>query len=139
MADFDDRIRSLRDDAWEVARMALDSQRTHAYRSLTSIVEQLSTLAGTTIGEQGSADAPDTGESSDLNLPVFARYKGTTHAAVLNRGRVNGGRGACIWFRDDWLTASAAATAITNTSVNGWRFWSYRRPDGSTAIIDGLR
>ena len=34
---------------------------------------------------------------------------------------------------------SAAAVAISGNSVNGWRFWNYKNPQGRTRIIDDLR
>ena len=133
---FEDSIQALRDDAWVLARAALDSGRVHAYRSLTNVVEQLTSLASS--NEQRPSEQSGS-DGNGVSLEIFARYKGTTHDAKLARSRINGGRGACVRFREQWMTVSAAARAITGTNVNGWRFWRYRRSDGSTAIIDQLR
>lgn len=64
--------------------------------------------------------------SRGLTLPsgteLRARYKGTQHFARIEDGR---------WLDSDGhehSSPSAAAKAITNTSVNGWRFWEARRP-----------
>ena len=133
---FEEGVQALRDDAWVLARAALDSGRLHAYRGLTHVVELLTSLASSS--EQDTSEHAGSDGNSE-SLSIFARYKGTTYDAKLHQGRINGGRGACIRFREQWMTVSAAATAITDTSVNGWRFWRYRRPDGGTGLIDELR
>lgn len=49
-------------------------------------------------------------------------YKGVVHGA-----RIQGGQ----WVGDDGKvrrSPSDAARAITNNNVNGWRFWTFRRP-----------
>jgi hypothetical protein len=68
--------------------------------------------------------------SRGLILPdgtkLRARYKGSQHLAVIRNGR---------WWSEDgteYLSPSAAASAITNTTVNGWRFWEGLLP-GSNA------
>jgi hypothetical protein len=51
-------------------------------------------------------------------------YKGVTHTASIKGGR---------WVDSEGRvrrSPSHAATAITGNNVNGWRFWSFRRPDG---------
>jgi len=54
------------------------------------------------------------------------KYKGRTYTA-----RIRGGR----WVDEEGhvrTSPSDAATAITHNNVNGWRFWSFKRPgDGS--------
>ena len=64
--------------------------------------------------------------SRGLALPdsteLRARYKGVQHFASVRNGR---------WWNDDgreFSSPSAAASAITNTTVNGWRFWEARLP-----------
>ena len=53
-------------------------------------------------------------------------YKGSVH-----RAQINGGR----WVGDDGRarrSPSDAAVAITKNNVNGWRFWSFKRPQDSS-------
>ncbi|MFN4221851.1 MULTISPECIES: DUF2924 domain-containing protein [Novosphingobium] len=64
--------------------------------------------------------------SRGLVLPngtkLRARYKGVQHFAEIRDGR---------WFADDgaeFSSPSAAASAITRTTVNGWRFWEGMLP-----------
>ena len=51
-----------------------------------------------------------------------ATYKGQTYMAQIRGGR---------WVGADGIvrtSPSAAAGAISNTTVNGWRFWYFKRP-----------
>jgi hypothetical protein len=64
--------------------------------------------------------------SRGLVLPdeteLRARYKGVQHLATIRDGR---------WLSEDgkeYSSPSAAASAITETTVNGWRFWEGRLP-----------
>lgn len=64
--------------------------------------------------------------SRGLLLPngteLRARYKGNQHFARISDGK---------WFNADggeFSSPSAAAGAITGTTVNGWRFWEAKRP-----------
>ena len=64
--------------------------------------------------------------SRGLALPngteLRARYKGQQYSAQILDGK---------WFSLDGLeftSPSAAASAITGTTVNGWRFWEAKRP-----------
>jgi hypothetical protein len=64
--------------------------------------------------------------SRGLALPsgteLRARYKGQQFSARIEDGR---------WLDSDGQehsSPSAAAKAITDTSVNGWRFWEAKRP-----------
>ncbi|MXY20190.1 MAG: hypothetical protein F4Y49_02515 [Dehalococcoidia bacterium] len=73
--------------------------------------------------------------------PIFAMRSGVVYDAELDTSRISsGGQGACIKFRDEWMTASKAANSITGTQVNGWQnFWRYERPDGTKGPIQELR
>lgn len=54
-----------------------------------------------------------------------ATYKGRTYTAEIRDGR---------WVSSDGVirtSPSAAAGAISNTNVNGWRFWYFKRPGDS--------
>ncbi len=76
--------------------------------------------------------------SRGLALPdgteLRARYKGVQHLALIRNGR--------WWSADgrEFSSPSAAASSITGTTVNGWRFWECRLP-GKTQwqLIDALR
>lgn len=64
--------------------------------------------------------------SRGLTLPsgteLRARYKGQQYSAQILDGK---------WLNLDGLefnSPSAAASAITGTTVNGWRFWEAKRP-----------
>jgi hypothetical protein len=73
------------------------------------------------------------GVSLPHGTELRARHKGETHF-----GRVEDG--ALVVRGKRYASPSPAAIAITGTSINGWKFWEYRR-FGSTgwSIIDGLR
>ena len=76
--------------------------------------------------------------SRGLFLPdgteLRARYKGRLFTAKIVGEN---------WLDDDGnehLSPSAAATAITGNSVNGWRFWEAKRPvDNLWRRLDGLK
>ena len=53
------------------------------------------------------------------------RYKGVLYTAEIKNGRWVGNDGKVR------TSPSDAATAITHTNVNGWRFWSVKRPNDS--------
>ena len=70
--------------------------------------------------------APGQFYSRGLTLPtgteLRARYKGQQFSARIEDGR---------WLDSEnreHSSPSAAARAITDTSVNGWRFWEAKRP-----------
>ena len=64
--------------------------------------------------------------SRGLHLPdgtkLRARYKGSLYQAAILDGRWVDERGK------EHSSPSAAATSISGTNVNGWRFWEARRP-----------
>ena len=63
-----------------------------------------------------------------------ATYKGQTHTAEICNGR---------WVGSDGIvrtSPSAAAGAISQTNVNGWRFWYFKRPgDDDWQRMDALK
>lgn len=63
-----------------------------------------------------------------------ASYKGQTHYASIRGG---------VWVDADGLSRTSpshAASAISGTNVNGWRFWFVRRPsDEDWQRMDALR
>ena len=76
--------------------------------------------------------------SRGLILPdgteLRARYKGVQHLAYIRNGR---------WWSEDgneFSSPSAAASNITETTVNGWRFWEGRLPgDKGWRRLDVIR
>jgi hypothetical protein len=84
---------------------------------ITQVVEHYS---------RGLIAPPGTFVSRGLHLPdgtrLRARYKGALHQAVIVGG---------CWVDEEGKehsSPSAAATSITGTNVNGWRFWEAKRP-----------
>jgi predicted CopG family antitoxin len=65
--------------------------------------------------------------SRGLFLPegteLRAIYKGASYWAVVRSGVIENGAG------ETFGSPSAAAGAITETTVNGWRFWEAKRPN----------
>lgn len=61
-------------------------------------------------------------------------YKGKTYTAEIKNGE---------WVGSDGVqraTPSDAACAITQTNVNGWRFWKVKRPsDRDWIVLNALR
>ena len=138
-----DELRSmlvrLKEETWRLARMSLDEGQTRIYRSLVEMTERLASLGGKD-GYTNSSHLDGVESESESGLvSIFDRFKGDRHEARFNGNRVNGGRGNCVFFRGQWLTASAAARLITNTQINGWRFWRYLRGDGTMGVIEELR
>jgi hypothetical protein len=57
-----------------------------------------------------------------------AIYKGVTYTAEIRSGR--------LWLNDQPMNSlSEAATQITQTTVNGWRFWHCRLPNSSAYVL----
>ena len=86
---------------------------------------------------QSGDGAQDDWVTKGVRFPVGtefrAIYKGQTHT-----GRVEAGALALNGTRYD--SPSAAAVAITNNAVNGWRFWECRLPGKSGwQVIESLR
>ena len=62
-----------------------------------------------------------------------AIHKGRTFEAQIEEGK---------WINSDgtvYNSPSAAASAVTNNNVNGWRFWKAKRPsDSEWRLLDAL-
>jgi len=90
--------------------------------------------------EPGNADEASSGglEMKGVFLPngtqLRVTYKGRTYSAEIKDG---------AWIGSDGKqrrTPSEAACAITDTNVNGWRFWKVKRPsDTSWKVLNSLR
>ena len=88
----------------------------------SGILEALEPMMGDTMRSQHGPGFYSRGLFLPDQTQVRARYKGRTYAAFI-RG-------------EDWIdesgnkqsSPSAAATAITDTNVNGLRFWEAKRP-----------
>lgn len=90
--------------------------------------------------EVADTRAPGAGglEMKGVFLPngtqLSVTYKGQTYTAEIKDG---------AWIGSDGVrrnTPSDAACAITQTNVNGWRFWHVKRPnDKSWKVLNSLR
>lgn len=106
--------------------LALDSLQepeAHPHSVVGRIAEFSSTLSDTW-------NRPESGfYSRGLFLPdgtkLRATYKGDPHYALIEAGKWTNESG------QEYSSPSAAATAITQNSVNGWRFWEALRPGDS--------
>jgi hypothetical protein len=57
-----------------------------------------------------------------------AIYKGVTYTAEVRSGR--------LWLNDQPMNSlSEAATQVTQTTVNGWRFWHCKLPNSSAYVL----
>lgn len=72
-----------------------------------------------------------TGQSSGISLRGIFLPNGTllraTHKGTSYRAQIQSGK----WINEEgksFGSPSAAASAITNNNVNGWRFWQAKRP-----------
>ena len=134
--DLDVRMNSVRNEVWDLAREFLERRDTKKYRILVDIAEKLTTLS------------PEQFVASSLNneiagqhefVDIFVRFKGVRYEASLDMARINGGRGRCVYYDNEWLTPSQSAHHITGTQVNGWRFWKYIDRDGRNSGIHEIR
>jgi hypothetical protein len=70
---------------------------------------------------------------SDTSFPAgsefMADYKGKTYSGVVKDGKLELSDG------HKFSTPSAAAVHITNTNVNGWRFWRCKLPGQSQYLL----
>jgi hypothetical protein len=70
---------------------------------------------------------------SDTSFPpgteFIAEYKGKTYSGVVQDGKLELSDG------HKFSTPSAAAVHITNTNVNGWRFWRCKLPSESQYVL----
>jgi hypothetical protein len=135
-------------DVWKALTARLDSE----HDTYNEVIRRLLQLPATEAGAQpGEIDWP--GQPDALPLPsgplkgvwfssVFfpegtafrATYKGKTHRAqILNSQWVDE-------LGHPRTSPSDAASAISNTNVNGWRFWFVRRPyDEDWVRMDALK
>lgn len=90
---------------------------------------------------QASSPTEKISATTSSTIQIFASYGGKPRKAELDTQRISsGGRGKCVLFQGQWMTASGAAGEITGTAVNGWQnFWRFRRQDGSEGPIQELR
>ena len=68
-------------------------------------------------------------EGTVLRFP----YKGVAHKARIVRGTIELADG------ERFTSPSAAACAVTNTNVNGWKCWEVRHANGRWVLLDSLR
>ncbi len=116
---------------------ALTTMRKTETDTYNDVLRRLLKLKSRRIGKNtASAGANDwtyknvtLGEGTDLRFP----YKGVAHKARIKRGKIELSSG------DRFTSPSAAACAITNTTVNGWKCWEVRHEIGRWVLLDSLR
>ena len=134
-----DGLNALKNEAWDLARRCIEQGETQISRTLVDFIERLATSGIRDLNHNNPVDVGTQRESDPGPLEIFVRYKGERYEAEYDAKRLNGGRGRCVYFKSEWLTASLAARLITHTQVNGWRFWKYLRTDGTAGAIEELR
>jgi hypothetical protein len=105
---------------------ALTLRRAHEGMTYNDVLRDLLDLGGSKVE---SVATPATGPDCILQGIAFPEgtkfrvsYKGRTFNAEVKKGQ---------WVGEDGQvrrSPSDAASAITHTNVNGWRFWSFKRP-----------
>ncbi len=133
---------ALKERLWDLAKRSLDEDELQIYDSLVEITKRVNNLVPTVQGELAEGHSAGAETPSANSQEIFKRYKGVMYTALLDRTRIVGRTGDCVFYQGKWQTPSAAAAAVTITqpNVNGWQaFWKYRRPDGIVATIDELR
>lgn len=81
-----------------------------------------------------TSEVPSTKDTSaawvtrDVTFPSGTEFR-ARHKHITYFGKVEDG--ALVVNGQSYSSPSAAAVAITNTAVNGWRFWECKFPDDS--------
>ncbi len=108
---------------------ALTSLRTSEETTYNAVVRNLLKLpAVAATASPTAATSKKAWTWKGMTLPhgtqLKAEYKGQAYTAEIQDGR---------WIQDgqEHGSPSAAGFAITNSGINGWRFWSARRPGDS--------
>ena len=156
-----EQIRDIREQVLKVAAESLDVNDENTYRGLSEVALKLTALIpldnGANVGsatdqltsaphvrpvavrERVEAKYEAVSQRSDIT-PISVVYGGRRHRAELDTTRISsGGRGKCVLYEGEWMTTSGAAGLVTGGSVNGWRFWQYRRASGTEGPIQELR
>jgi hypothetical protein len=100
------------------------------------IIDRLDLLSSSSL-DGGKTAKESTNPTPEL-ISIFRSYNYSRYEAQLDTNRVNGGRGACVLYNGKWMTTSASANEITNSNVNGWKFWKFS-DNGRLRLIDELR
>ena len=156
-----EQIRDIREQVLKVAAESLNVNDENTYRRLSEVALKLTSLIpldnGANVGASTEQLAPAShgapvavrersettyeaaSQRSDIT-PISVVYGGRRYRAELDTTRISsGGRGKCVLYEGDWMTTSGAAGLITGGSANGWRFWQYRRANGSEGPIQEIR
>ncbi len=153
-----ERIRNIRKQVLSVAEESLDANDENTYRGLSEVALQLTSLipldndstAKSATDQLVSASPVAVRERTEARYEAVSQkldatsisvvYGGLRHRAELDTTRISsGGRGKCVQYEGEWMTASGAAGLITGGAVNGWRFWQYRRANGTEGPIQEIR
>lgn len=156
-----EQIRDIREQVLKTAAESLNVNDENTYRGLSEVALKLTALIpldnGANVGstteqlasashvppvavrERVEAKYEAVSQQSDTT-PISVMYGGRRHRAELDTMRISSrGRGKCVLYEGEWMTTSAAAGLITRGSNNGWRFWQYRRANGSEGPIQEIR
>ena len=129
------RFRGLRQDALDLASEYLDHD-IRAYHALSDVAVRLTDF----IQENGSTPSIVTDSRPTRLVKIYATCKGVPYEAQLDTSRISDtGRGDCVLFDGQYMSASAAAMKIASSQVNGWEFWRYERDNGTEGRIKELR
>ena len=135
-------------EVWKALTARLESENDTYNEAIRRLLNLPATETNANFGEEDAPGLPDTLQLPSGNLDgvwfsnvffpegtVFrATYKGRTH-----RAQIRGSQ----WldeFGNVRTSPSDAASAISRTNVNGWRFWFVRRPfDEDWLRMDALK
>lgn len=133
------KIKSLENDLFK-------KRETLRYTKKLMELEYGDPRTGSTLLPMPNSEAVTLRENSSLPLsaatliPIYVYYKGQRYDAELDQSRIHEARGSCVYINAKWMTTSAAGNSLpTKNFVNGWRFWKYKRTDGTTGVIEELR
>lgn len=115
---------------------ALTSRRATAQVTYNDVIRDLLGLPGDGARAAGPSrpDKPDKGAwmSKGVTFPAGtqfrARHKGRVYEAEVRDG-------ALVYNGERFTSPSPAATAVTGTNVNGWKFWECRFPGSSSWVL----
>ena len=143
MSTLSERVMRVRDELWQLAKEHLEGGDMEVYDALRSSAEQITRAsnAATTRQDGSGTRAANEGKrpTDKTATSIFKQYKGDLYRAEYIPSHRSGGQDDCVYYQGQWMTPSGAAMKITNGNVNGWRFWCYKREDGTSTPIDDLR
>jgi hypothetical protein len=111
----------------------LTSRRASENVTYNDVVRELLKLPQTPNSEKSASNGSKPWVVSDTSFPVGSdfrtEYKGKVYLGTVKDGKLELSDG------HRFSTPSAAAVYITNSNVNGWRFWKCRLPGTSQYLL----